>query len=106
MSLTSMLKGKTERDQHFQSILRNLINTKPPFYTRSGREPFSKEYEELVPYSLSSPFQASLVGTGFDYLARFIIAKNINNKQDKKTAYSNLVAEKGLIKLDDRYRDF
>lgn len=100
MSVKSMLSGKAEKDIKFQNILRDIINPRPVFITASGKKAFSSEYEELVPYTLSNPYYASLVGMGFDYLARFIIAKNLKNKNDKKLAYSNLVAGNGLKRLE------
>lgn len=96
MSLTSMLKGKTEKDMQFQNILKNIIYPTPSFSTLSGKKAFSMEYEDLVPYSLSKTHYASVVGICFDYLARFIIANNIKNAKTKKRAYENLVAEQGL----------
>ncbi len=99
MSLKSMLKGKAQKDIEFQKIIKSIIDPRPTFTTVSGKKPFSEEYEELVPYSLSKPYNSTLVGTGFDYLARFIIAKNLKDLDVKKHAYNNLVAEYGLKKL-------
>lgn len=96
MSLTSMIKGKTEKDIQFQKIIKNIIYPTPSFSTLSGKKSFSMEYEDLVPYSLSKPYYASVVGICFDYLARFMIARNLKNAKVKKTAYGNLVAEQGL----------
>ncbi len=100
MSLKSMLKGKTEKDKQFQKILKDIINPRPSFTTISGRKAFSAEYEMLAPYSLSNPYLATLVGAGFDYLARFMVANKIKNSSDKKLAYSHLVADHGLKKLE------
>lgn len=96
MSLTSMLKGKTEKDIQFQKILKNIIYPTPSFSTLSGKKAFSMEYQNLVPYSLSKTYYASVVGICFDYLARFMIARYIKNAKVKKRAYENLVAEQGL----------
>ncbi len=83
MSLTSILKSSKERDKEFQSILREIIPKKNEFYTLSGKSAFTKEYEMVVPYTLTNPYQASLVGTAFDYLARAMIAQIvISNSED------------------------
>ena len=54
----------------------------------SGKIPFSKEYTEKFPYNLDVPYDSTLVGTAFDYLARFEIARNIDN--NKQSAYEKL----------------
>lgn len=100
MSLTSMIKGKTEKDIEFQNILKNIINPRPLFTTVSSKKAFSSEYEELAPYSLSNPYYSTIVGMAFDYISRFIIAKKLKDKNIKKLAYSNLVAEHGLKKME------
>lgn len=96
MSLKSMLIGKTEKDTQFQNALKNIINPRPSFTTVSGKKAFSDEYEELVPYSLSNPYYSTLIGMSFDYLARFIVAKNLKNINNKKFAYSNLWQRRDL----------
>ncbi|MBS4539649.1 hypothetical protein GOQ27_14335 [Clostridium sp. D2Q-11] len=101
MSLTSMLKGKTDKDKQFQSILRNIVTPRPVFSTVSGNKPFSSEYKELAPYNLSKTYYSTIVGTGFDYLARFMIARKLKIKDSKVLAYNNLVAEYGLKVLEE-----
>lgn len=96
MSLKSMIKGKTEKDIKFQNVLKNIITPRPSFITVSEKIAFSSEYEELSPYTLSNPYYATLVGMAFDYIARFIIAKKLKDKNIKKLAYSNIVAKHGL----------
>ncbi|MED3077021.1 MULTISPECIES: hypothetical protein [Bacillus] len=94
MSLTSILKSSKERDKEFQSILRKIIPKKNEFKTVSGKTAFTKEYEMLVPYTLTNPYQASLVGTAFDYLARAMIAQvAIGNSED---FFKKINAENGL----------
>jgi hypothetical protein len=100
MSLKSLLTGKTDKDKQFQNILKNIITPTPSFNTVSGKKAFSDEYEELVPYTLSNKYYASLVGMGFDYLARFIIAKKLVNTNSKRAVSYKLVAEHGLKKLE------
>jgi hypothetical protein len=66
-----------------------------------GKKAFSDEYEELVPYSLSNQYYSILVGMGFDYLARFIVAQNLENTDVKNSVYRYLIAEKGLKRLEN-----
>jgi hypothetical protein len=95
-----MLTGKTEKDKQLQTIIKNIISTRPPFTTASGKKAFSNEYEELVPYSLSNQYYSILVGMGFDYLARFIIAQNLENIDVKESVYRHLAAGRGLKRLE------
>ena len=91
MSLTSNLSKVTQ----FKEIVAAIAPKKKDFKTASGNNPFSKEYEMLVPYTLEKSSDASLIGTAFDYLERFRIAQIIN----KKMRFEELVAYKGLKKL-------
>jgi hypothetical protein len=100
MSLTTMLSGKTETALQFQSIIKTLINPRPVFTTVSGKKAFSSEYEQLVPYNLSNPYYSGMVGMGFDYMARFIIAKTTRDKVLKCLVLKNLAAERGLNCLE------
>ncbi|WP_163092921.1 hypothetical protein [Bacillus cereus] len=94
MSLTSILKSSKESDKEFQSILREIIPKKNEFLTLSGKLAFTKEYEMVVPYNLTNPYNASLVGTAFDYLARAMIAQIvISNSED---FFKKINAEHGL----------
>lgn len=101
MSLTSMLRGTSEKDKEFQAILRYVIEPKPIFITASGKRAFSNEYETLVPYTLTNPHFATLCGTGFDYFARFIIGKNMEDVSKKLQTTHFLVAEVGLNFMAD-----
>ncbi|WP_186576918.1 hypothetical protein [Aquibacillus kalidii] len=68
MSLTSMLKGKSNKDIKLQNILRESIPTKKEFQTISGNDAFSSLYTVKAPYNLNKSFDSSVVGTAFDYL--------------------------------------
>ena len=94
MSLTSMLKGKREIDIELQTLLRNMIPTKKQFSTLSGNEAFSTKASIKAPYILSNPHYSSVVGTAFDYMARFIVAQKVTN--NKNNAISKLNAKNGL----------
>lgn len=96
MSLTSKLKGK---DEKFKEIMKNSIPSKNMFNTLSGKKVFSNEYILKVPSNLSNSYYATVVGTAFDYLSRFIAARVIN--ENKESSYENLVAERGLSMLND-----
>lgn len=101
MSLTSMLRGTSEEDKQFQAILRNVLEPKPTFITASGKKAFSNEYEMLIPYTLTNPYFATLCGTGFDYLARFIVGKNMDDVAEKFLITQFLIAEIGLSRMVD-----
>ncbi|MCY7542546.1 hypothetical protein P9173_09075 [Bacillus safensis] len=97
MSLTS----KIRKDTVFKEIIATIAPKKNEFKTRSGKNPFSREYELLVPYTLEKPSDSSLIGTAFDYLARFRVAQIIK----KKIVLNELVAYNGLRKLQMFTRD-
>jgi hypothetical protein len=84
MSLTGLINNNKEIKEFFKGIKPD----KNKFYTLSGKIPFSKEYTEKFPYNLDVPYDSTLVGTAFDYLARFEIARNIDN--NKQSAYEKL----------------
>lgn len=74
MSLTSKINGTTKKDKQFKEILLSIEPQKEDFYNLSKKAPFSDEYDILVPSTLTNK-DSSLVGTAFDYLARFRIAQ-------------------------------
>lgn len=96
MSLTSKLDAKNKKDKEFKDILLHVEPKKEAYYTLSGKLPFSEEYNMHVPYNLSKIHNSSLVGTAFDYLARFRIAQFLKDE----TAIRDLVAYKGFEKLN------
>ncbi|MEK4777151.1 hypothetical protein NST86_12390 [Bacillus sp. FSL L8-0199] len=96
MSLTSKLDAKNKKDKEFKDILLHVEPKKEDYYTLSGKLPFSEEYNMHVPYNLSNISNASLVGTAFDYLARFRIAQFLKDE----TVIRDLVAYKGFKKLN------
>ncbi|MFD2640026.1 hypothetical protein [Piscibacillus salipiscarius] len=100
MSLTSKLNAKNQKDKHFKNILLSVAPSKQDFFTQSGLEPFSRNYNYFVVNELNNTYDSGLVGTAFDYLARFRISKFIN----KNDAVYDLVALKGFDKLK-RYRE-
>lgn len=84
MSLTGLINTNKDIKEFFKGIKPD----KNKFYTLSGKSPFSKEYVEKFPYNLDIPYNSTLIGTAFDYLARFEIARNIDN--NKQSAYEML----------------
>lgn len=94
MSLTRMLSGKETVDIELQTILREGIPKKKDFSTFSGIEAFSSSYTMTAPYLLTNPYHSSVVGTAFDYMARFIIAQQLSGQ--KENVSKNLTAEAGL----------
>lgn len=102
MSLTSMLKGKKEIDIELQTILKNMLPTKKQFSTLSGNEAFSTKAIIKAPYILSNPHYSSIVGTAFDYMARFIVSQKVT--KNKYDAITKLNATNGL-EIIKRYCD-
>lgn len=88
MSLTTLINGE------FKDFFKEAIPSKKEFKTFSGKSAFSKEYVQYAEYKLKNPYNSTIVGTAFDYLARWTIAKNINGM--KEDSYSKLIAEHGL----------
>lgn len=105
MSLTKKISSSQESDKKFKDILLKVTPKKKDFYTMSGNAPFSKdEYELLVPNKLTKQGLSSLVGTAFDYLARFQIGQFICDPG----VTEDLVAYKAIPKLNrvmDMYID-
>lgn len=93
MSLTSWLKGRTNGVEEFTKIIKNVTPAANEFITLSGNT--HPEYKMFVPYGLRNPNFAGYVGTAFDYLARFRIARII--KEEK--AIQSLVAATGFRRL-------
>jgi len=94
MSLTILLKGKREIDLELQSILREIIPGKQQFSALSKAAAFSSQTSIKAPYHLSNSHQSSIVGTAFDYMARFIVAQTIARNKNSVTA--DLAAIYGL----------
>lgn len=92
MALTHLI----QYNEHFKAFFKERIPKKREFNTISGHSPFSKEYVALAPYNLEDKYNASIVGTAFDYLARWIIANIITN--NKEQAYTDLIAEEGVYR--------
>ncbi len=81
-SVRSLLTGGHERERMFQKILEEVIPGREDFVTRSGKKPFSGEYELKVPAGQEhgleergeSPSrireQRELMSLTFDYLSR------------------------------------
>lgn len=84
MSLTGLISTNKDVKEFFKGIKPD----KNKFYTLSGNVPFSKEYKQKVPYNLEVPYDSTLIGTAFDYLARFEIARKIDD--NKQSAYEKL----------------
>ena len=91
------------------NIIKAVIPTKNQFYSNNDSICFNTKRECAVPYTLDCPYTASLCGTAFDYLARFLIAQKIKNNKNKAT--ENLVSERLItsrsnfftIEMDKKY---
>lgn len=96
MTLTSKIAAKTKRDKEFKDILLSVEPEKTDYYTHSGKTPFSEEYITIVPNELAdSQRSSSLLGTAFDYLARFRIAQFLK----RKDVVNGMVAANGFKKI-------
>lgn len=100
MGLRRMLEN-TE----LKKILKPIIPSKYEFTTNLGRdiEAFSKKYPLLAPNELTDKGNGRLVGIAFDYMARFIIAKNIEH--NKKFVLEEMVCEKAFGILADNLNE-
>ncbi|MGN5648940.1 hypothetical protein [Bacillus sp. Brlt_9] len=97
MSLNSMLTGSKKNEKKFQAIIKEVTPNRNDFQTLSGNTAFSDGYDMLVPYTLENSYNAKIVGTAFDYIARLMIARIvINNRED---FFTELAAEKGLNEM-------
>lgn len=90
MSLTQLINSNKEVRDFFN----NIKAKKKEFHTESGKEAFSKEYEEKVPYNLDNRFYSILIGTAFDFIARFEIARAIEINKD--ALYESLINKAGV----------
>ncbi|MRZ79414.1 hypothetical protein GKD14_11825 [Paeniclostridium sordellii] len=81
MSLTSYLTNKKDEDSiRFQAIIKEVAPKKIDFKSlQSNYSAFDTKRELKAPYNLSEAQDARLVGTAFDYLARFRIAQVVKN---------------------------
>lgn len=101
MSLKSMLNSNSPIDKEFQAILREALPSKNQFEVVYNEKAFTN-YPTLVPYSLNTSYEAGLVGTAFDYLARAMIAQVL--LKGKEPAYMDLKALAGIKRME-RYLD-
>lgn len=99
MSLTSWITGRTRGVEEFAEIIKSVTPSKDDFRTISGNKP--SEYKMYVSYGLTNHNHASYVGTAFDYLARFRIARILKDEKATKS----LVAEKGFLSLMNISKD-
>lgn len=90
MSLTKMI----QYNDAWKKFFKENIPSKKDFKTLSGNPAFSNDYKELVKDSLGNSSYSSVVGTAFDYLARWIIAKTCLTNREQ--AIEGLVAERGI----------
>lgn len=92
MSLTTILRGRNEKERKFQIIIKKIQPDKSEFKTLSNKAPFSDDFTLKAPNRLKIREDAMIVGITFDYLARFRIAQKIEN-DEKDTCYRRIVAE-------------
>ncbi|MCY9226040.1 hypothetical protein MOF11_13500 [Bacillus haynesii] len=95
MTLTSKINGKTKKNKEFKNILLSVEPEKEHYYTLSEKTPFSDEYITIVRNELADSQRSSLLGTAFDYLARFRIAQFLK----REDVVNGMVAVKGFKKI-------
>lgn len=66
-----------------RKIFKEIAPSKEKYSTVSGKTAFSKEYVE---YNLKNPYDACVVGTAFDYVARWMTTRIV--KEGKETVIS------------------
>ncbi len=94
MSLTTIIQSNPE----IKELMKMFTPDKKSIRTFSGKQAFSKEYELRVPYTLDSNTDAALLGYAFDYLARWMVAGQINYNKD--ASFKNLTAEEGVYRCE------
>ena len=94
MEIGMSLTGLIQSEENWKAFFKEVIPKKNEFKTISGHVPFSKEYVELAPYSLQNRYNSAIMGSAFDYLARWMVAKVV--KDNREAAYTNLLAELGI----------
>lgn len=97
MALTILI----QHDEKYKEFFKRTIPKKNDFMTLSGNKPFSNNYIERASYRLSNPHKAGLVGTAFDYMARWMVAKTVEN--GKNNSYEHLVAEEGMLRCKNEF---
>lgn len=98
MSLTTFLRGKNEKEIKFQTIINKIQPDRSEFKTLSNKDPFSHEFILKAQNNLKKSADSMIVGTTFDYLARFRIAQKIENNE-KDICCRRTVAEGFFLKF-------
>lgn len=99
MSVKSILSGKSSEDKEFQNIVKSIMPRKEHFKTLSNELAFSK-YPIIVSGEENNTYEATLVGTAFDYLARAMVAHVLLDNKEKSTV--GYVAVKALKRIESK----
>ncbi|MDU2291139.1 MAG: hypothetical protein E7D69_13795 [Clostridium celatum] len=93
MSLTGFLSNKKDKScLKFQEVIKIVTPSKNDFQAfKSETKAFDTKIALKVKYNLNNNIEAVVVGTAFDYLARFRIAQVV--KKNNMKVMENLVAE-------------
>ena len=93
MSLTGFLSNKKDKScLKFQEVIKIVTPSKNDFQAfKSETKAFDTKIGLKVKYNLNNNIEAVVVGTAFDYLARFRIAQVVRKNNMK--VMENLVAE-------------
>lgn len=95
MSLTSIIDGRGGKGKELKQLLEQTRPKQEDFKTLSGR--VLDEYEVHAPYGLTSRGHAGIAGTAFDYLARALVAREL--QENKSDFFYLSTAVKGVDRL-------
>ncbi|EHP50499.1 MAG: hypothetical protein E7D79_09830 [Clostridium perfringens] len=100
MSLVTMINGKTEECLKLQKALKIIKPLKEEFYTLSGNKAFDKKSYRTLEYDNRIDRKIScIIGTAFDYMARFIILKY--TKSSFNDVFENFIYYRTIIYLKE-----
>lgn len=117
MSLTGFLNNKEDkRCIRFQEVIKKVTPSKNDFKAFNNKtNPFDTKIDLKVEYKLNNNIEAALVGTTFDYLARFRIAQVVRKNNIKVMEgivaenfldiFKNKLSRRNYNKLIDKYND-
>ena len=88
----SLVHPHSPLQKQIVATIDELIPQKNAFVSNDGLPCFDKNRKCFVPYNLTNPQDATICGTAFDYLARFLVAQKA--KKFKTSALTDLVAGK------------
>lgn len=89
--------------QEYKDYIKKTRPKRDLYRTVSGKKVFSNEYQLIVPNDFDDRSFASVAGTAFDYMARFIIARFCYNY--KEESLTDLKSTEGLNSFEGDLRE-